>query len=143
MIAGIALISPLIIGIILIVFGFAVKKRPKGKISGGIYADAVIVDTAEKLAYCKRTPYRAKSPVVEFDTENGRVTAVYPYFIHEDYYFHKIGDILKICYDKKNTNRFHIENDGSHDNIGTFLIGGGVFMNVALLIIIIQYGGLF
>lgn len=46
MIAGIALISPLIIGIILIVFGFAVKKRPKGKISGGIYADAVIVDTA-------------------------------------------------------------------------------------------------
>ena len=80
---------------------------------------------------------------MEFDTENGRVTAVYPYFIHEDYYFHKIGDILKICYDKKNTNRFHIENDGSHDNIGTFLIGGGVFMIAALLIIIIQYGGLF
>jgi hypothetical protein len=131
---------PIAIGLILLTVGLIVKKRPRGKVKNGIYTDAYVIDTAERTAYYKRTSYRTKSPIVEFETqEKEYVRAVYAYFVHEDSYHYRTGVIIKICYDKNNTNRFHIEDDGSHSEISTFLIGAGISMIIAVIILAIRY----
>ncbi len=141
MIKNLIILSPVILGAILVIAGIIVKKRPRGKIKNGIYTQAYIIDTAERTAYYKRNPYRTKSPIVEFETqENKSVRAVYAYFIHEDSYKYRIGDTIKICYDKKNTNRFHIEDDGSHSEISTILIGAGATMIAAVILLAVRYG---
>jgi len=134
---------PVIIGIILVTIGLLIRNRPKGRIRGGIYTTALVVDTAERVSYYKKSRYNSKAPIVEFETEKGYVKAVYPYFTQEDYYNIRVGDTLKICYDKNNTNRFHIEEDGSHRDISAFLTGGGIFMILSEIIILIRYGNLF
>jgi len=131
---------PVIIGIAMILCGLIFRNRPRGKIHGGIPADALVTDFAVRTAYMKKVPYKAVSPVVEFETFDGKkVNAVYPYFINEDYVRFKRGDIVKICYDKNNTNRFHIENDGSRSNLSFILIFSGLFMILADVIIFLKY----
>ncbi|MDE5946078.1 MAG: DUF3592 domain-containing protein [Oscillospiraceae bacterium] len=130
---------PVLIGIIMIISGFFLGKRPKGKIKDGIYTDALVIDFAFKTSYMKKVPYNTVSPVVEFNTENGKVNAVYPFFIHEDYIKFKRGDVIKICYDKNNTNKFHIENDNSKSNISLMLVLFGIFIILADALLFLQY----
>lgn len=130
---------PVFVGTIMIICGIIIKDRPKGKIKSGVHTQAVIIDFAMKTAYMKKVPYKAVSPIVEFDTPDGTVRAVYPYFLHEDYVKFKRGDIIKICYDKNNTNKFHIENDKSKSDFSFMLIFSGAFMIVADFIMFLQY----
>lgn len=136
---GIVFSVPVIIGAIMILTGLILRKKPRGRVKNGIYTEAMVIDTAERQAYLKRSPYKAKAPIVEFETEKGWVTAIYPFFIHEDYYKYRQGDRIKICYNSKNTNNFHIEDDGSHSEISACLIGGGAFIIIASLILWLRY----
>ena len=131
---------PLILGAVMIFSGLIIRNRPRGKIRRGISTEALIIDFAEKTAYMKKIPYKAVSPVVEFSTPDGRkINAVYPYFINQDFISFKRGDTIKICYDKKNTNRFHIENDGSKSSLSFVLLFSGLFMIVADVIMFLKY----
>lgn len=131
---------PLILGAVMILSGLIIRKRPRGKIRNGIFTEALIVDFAEKTAYMKKVPYKAVSPVVEFSTPDSRkITAVYPYFINEDFVTFKRGDTVRICYDRKNTNRFHIENDGSKSSLSFVLLFSGLFMIVADVVMFLKY----
>lgn len=131
---------PLILGAVMIFSGLIIRKRPRGKIRRGISTEALIIDFAEKTAYMKKIPYKAVSPVVEFSTPDGRkINAVYPYFINQDFISFKRGDTVKICYDRKNTNRFHIENDGSKSSLSFVLLFSGLFMIVADVIMFLKY----
>lgn len=124
----------------MILSGLIIRNRPRGKIKNGIPAEALIVDFAVKTAYMKKIPYKAVSPVVEFKTADGKkINAVYPYFINQDYVRFKRGDIIKICYDKNNTNRFHIENDGSRSNLSFVLMFSGFFMIASDVLVFLKY----
>ncbi len=140
MIQNLIFAVPLILGAVMILSGLIIRNRPRGKIRRGISTEALIIDFAEKTAYMKKIPYKAVSPVVEFSTPDGRkINAVYPYFINQDFISFKRGDTIKICYDKKNTNRFHIENDGSKSNLSFILLFSGLFMIVADVIMFLKY----
>ncbi len=140
MIQYIIILIPVLIGVIMIFCGLIIRNRPKGKIKNGIPADAMIIDFAVKTSYIKKVPYKSVSPVVEFKNSDGKkINAVYPFFINEDYIRFKRGDIIKICYDENNTNRFHIENDGSKDSLSSVLVFSGLFMIIADVIIFLKY----
>lgn len=131
---------PVILGAVMILTGLIIRKRPRGKVRNGISTEAVITDFAEKTAYMKKVPYKAVSPIVEFQTADGKlINAVYPYFINQDYVRFKRGDTVKICYDKNNTNRFHIENDGSKSNLSFMLLFSGLFMILADVLLFLEY----
>lgn len=131
---------PVLTGIIMILCGLIIRNRPRGRVKNGVPAEALIIDFAVRTAYMKKIPYKAVSPVVEFQTPDGKkVNAVYPFFINEDYVSFKRGDIIKICYDRNNINRFHIENDGSKSNLSFILLFSGLFMVVADVIMFLKY----
>lgn len=131
---------PVLTGIIMILCGLIIRNRPRGRVKNGVPAEALIIDFAVRTAYMKKIPYKAVSPVVEFQTPDGKkVNAVYPFFINEDYVRFKRGDIIKICYDRNNINRFHIENDGSKSNLSFILLFSGLFMVVADVIMFLKY----
>ena len=130
---------PIIIGAIMIICGLLIRNRPKGKVKNGIFTEALIIDFAVKTAYVKKVPYKAVSPIVEFQTQNGSVKAVYPFFVNQDYVKFKRGDTIKICYDKNNTNNFHIEDDGSKNDLGFVLMISGAFMIIADIVMFLQY----
>ena len=77
---------PVLTGIIMILCGLIIRNRPRGRVKNGVPAEALIIDFAVRTAYMKKIPYKAVSPVVEFQTPDGKkVNAVYPFFINEDY----------------------------------------------------------
>lgn len=135
----IVFLVPVIIGVLLIISGLILRKKPRGRVKNGIFTEALVIDTAEREAFLKRSPYKAKAPIVEYETEKGYVRAIYPYFVHEDYYKYRPGDTIKICYNRSNTNKFHIEEDGSHSEISACLIGGGAFIIASALILWLRY----
>ncbi len=131
---------PVIVGAVMAFIGLVIRNRPRGKIRNGIFTDALIVDFAVKTAYMKKVPYKAVSPVVEFTAPDGsRIIAVYPYFINQDFVSFRIGDVIKICYDRNNTNRFHIENDGSKSNLSCILIFSGLFIIASDIVMFLKY----
>lgn len=111
----------------------------KGRISHPVYTVGTVVGKRTQKVYQNRSEAEAYAPVVRYETEQGEITAASRYFLPDWQYHRRLGDRVKLCYDRTQPELFCLCDESSHWR-RTALLTFGIGTLLAYGVLWVQYG---
>lgn len=102
---------PVLIGLGCI--GAAFVPVRKGRITHPVYAEGIIVGSRRQTVWKNRTETESLAPVVRYVTETGEITSASRYYLPEWQYHRRVGDKVRICYDRTQPDVFCLCSESS------------------------------
>ena len=110
----------------------------KGRVSHPVFTEGVVVGSRSQKAWRNRSETESLAPVVRYETERGEITAASRYYLPDWQYHRRIGDRVKICYDRTQPDVFILCDESSHWR-KTVLLTIGIGTLIAYGVLWVQY----
>ena len=85
----------------------------EGNIAHPAYTVGTVVGNRSQKVWKNRSETESFAPVVRYETEKGEITAASRYYLPEWQYRRRIGDTVKICYDRTQPDVFCLCDESS------------------------------
>ena len=130
---------PVLVSLCLAVAAILLRCSRKRGIRHPIFTDATVVSKVTQMGYHNHSTVELSAPVLRYHTEQGEKTATYRKYVPDWQYRYKIGDTIRICYEKENNGKFqicHEQSDRWKSDL-IFCVAGTIL--VAYAVLLIQY----
>lgn len=132
-------ILPILIAVLCIAAALLQKHLFRVKLRDPVYTDGVIVRCERQEIYKQRAMVTAMAPVVRYHTPEGERTATSRRFMPEWQYPYRVGETVRICYEKTQPGLFVICGDSSAVLRRDILLTAGIGILLAYTVLWIQY----